>query len=183
MTNVTEFWRDNRDTFGGGGERWTNNQVTSYYCFVCFLSVTCGMLCSRPTENFFIGVITAVSIVAGFTFNALMFFVDHRFTVQSDKDSLEQASKQRKIDRLAKSSFTILYYFSVSSIGVVICCTIALLMPSLSSRIPDGISKWFWVTEGLGRTILFVVMFEAGVTFLRVLRRLRYLFIQVRAVQ
>lgn len=182
MKGIIAAWSDNRSTFGAGND-WPWQRVACYYGFLVATAAALGLVSGTPSDNFFIGTLTALSIIAGFTFNALMFFVDHRFTVQSDPFSLEQSSLQDKLDRLATSSFMVLYYFALVSLIVIIMCIIALVAPSVSGGVPAAVGKHFWFTELVGRFLFFVALIEAMVTFFRVLRRLRYLFGKVREVR
>ena len=180
MRLIYQTWADNRHTFGGGGDRWSTAKVGAYYITLSSLSILISLVSTRPSNDFFDATLTAISIIAGFTFNAVIFFVDHKFVVQKDTYSLEQASRQQKIDRLAENTFSIIYYFNVVSIFVCVMCIIALVMPSISAEAPHMLARHFGATEAVGRSTFFAGLVEAMVTFLRALRRLRYLFKKIR---
>lgn len=171
---------ENIRTFGGGGKVWSKSEVIGLYLAIVTLGVIAAYLTQRPSDDALNAILTAVSIIAGFTFSTLIFLVDHKFVVQSDPDSLEQESFQRKIDRLADSSFNILFYFNVVALLVVASCICGLLLPSASGSFPATISRWFFLTEFIGRLVFFCLLIETGVTFTRLLRRLRFLFSKAR---
>jgi uncharacterized membrane protein len=182
VTNLLTSWKENRATFGSGVE-WSNQKVAYYYALLLIGSAAISVVSDRPSDEFFNATLTAISIIAGFTFNALIFFVDHKFVVQRDPHSLEQEAAQAKIDRLASGSFSVLYYFTLISFFVIVMCVLALVMPSISENFPQRISKNFYITEVAGRALFFAALAEALVTFFRAIRRLRYLFGKVREAQ
>jgi hypothetical protein len=182
VTNPLISWKENRATFGSGVE-WSNKKVFCYYALLFLGSVGASITSDRPSDEFFNATLTAISIIAGFTFNALIFFVDHKFVVQSNPHSLEQAALQERIDRLANRSFSVLYYFTLISFVVIVMCVLALIIPSMSDNVPQSISQHFHITEAAGRALFFAALTEALVTFFRAIRRLRYLFGKVREAE
>ncbi|MDO6416602.1 hypothetical protein Q4F19_19620 [Sphingomonas sp. BIUV-7] len=176
-------WSENRATFGGGGKAWSDRAVFLYYFSGVAICCALGVISGRPSEDLLSGLLSAVSIIAGFSFSALMFFVDHEFSVVKEIDSLEQASKQKRIDKLADSVFRMLYYFTIVALALISSCVVALLMPALSSSAPLSVARYFWAPEFFGRSLLYFLMLETATTFLRILRRLRYLFGKVRELQ
>lgn len=182
MISPLSIWQENRATFGGGGRDWSNRQVLIYYIIVAVSASVIALITSRPSDNLFNAVLTAVSIIAGFTFNALLFLADGKFKVVNDPSIMEQQARQNKVNRLAKSSFSVIYYFNIISILVVISSVIALLGPSLGEKIPKSYNSVLHITELLGRAIFFAVLMETGVTFYRALRRLKYLFDKIRTI-
>lgn len=183
MIDAIGFWKENRRTFGARERPWDNRQVVLYYALVTSISFILAIISGKISTDLLNSLMTAVSILVGFSFNALIFFVDHRFSIVSDSASLEQQSRQIKIDRLANASFSILYYFNFVAFVLVACCVLALAMPSLVEKAPLWVSRWFYITEAIGRAILFTLVAESVVTFLRVIRRLRFLFGKVREAQ
>lgn len=180
MIGLLSAWHDNRRTFGGGESPWGKTPVWRFYLGLMLSSLSLAVASKTLSADALNAILTAISIIAGFTFSTLIFLVDHKFDVRVEKDSLEQESLQKKLDRLADSSFSILYYFNVIAAFLVFGCILGLLMPSLSARSPVWLSQFFWVTEVAGRFVLFGLLLEAFITFARALRRLKYLFVKVR---
>jgi hypothetical protein len=177
---IATAWTHNRQTFGSGAQAWSGRDVALYYIALCILSGAAAALATPFSADMLIGILTAIAIFAGFTFAILIFFVDHRFKIISDETSLKQQSLQEKIDRLTSASFNVIFYFGILTSIIAADCVGIFVLRDICDGATTGISRFFPLTDALGRAFLFALLCETSVTFYRLMRRLRYLFQKVR---
>lgn len=180
MTILKKAFTDNLATFGANKVTWQKRHFAMYYFGVLALSVASSFWIKSLNGELVTAVITAVSIFAGFAFAILLLFVDHKFSVRTDPDSIEQEALQEKLDRLADDTFSILYYFIVVS-GILICLGVSyfflLRITSNSTIFNVSLSA----TNQAGTALFAGFCIEIAVSFARLLRRLHFLFGKVRA--
>ena len=178
-------WKDNKETLGD--ERHPSTSVAfKTYAIMLAIAFTLAFSAGEPSTDTLSGVLTAFAIVAGFTFSALLFFVDHRFVVTVDKDSREQQALQTKIDSLSDQLFININYFNLVCVALVVCSVLALIRPPLVFFLGRDLSSNDQIAYSLGlvfATAFYALVSEAVFTFLRLLSRLRYLFDKVRTAQ
>jgi len=170
----------------GGGSHLSTREALKSYAGMLLVSIVLALSAGEPSSDTLSVVLTAFAIVAGFTFSALLFFVDHRFLVRVDGDSREQKVLQSKIDDLSDQLFININYFNLVCVALIVSCVIALIRPPLEFFVGrnwasignvESLSTFFFGTA------FYVLISEAVFTFLRLLSRLRYLFDKVRTSQ
>jgi hypothetical protein len=178
ITSLFDAWRANRKTIGGK-QPASRSKIILMYSIEGMVALILYIFTPSPSSDFLVGSITAFAILAGFSFSSLLFFVDHDFSVVVDQNSREQAALQKNITALGDQLFANIHYFNLCSLVAIAACLIGLSAPVAGSLFDAH--PWVpIITEGLGRWILFLISFEAFISFFRILKRIRYLFGKVR---
>ena len=180
---LLDAWSRSRSHLGGGAILWQAPQVAYLYVSISGLALCSAAFVGVLSTELIDGVLSAISILAGFSFATLIFFVDHTFNIVQDAASREQQVEQRKVDRLTRATFDIIYYFVAISIILIGVCLSYLVGLGISDRKWALVAQITPVTNFLGVFLFFVLCLEASITFFRMIRRLRYLFLKVRGVQ
>lgn len=165
------------------------------YVLILLSALALVSLFHGRTDNFYIGIITAQSILVGFAFNVMIFITANPIILSRAGDSIERRNKIDKLNTLAKEVFFNLAYFNITAIGCVILSLLLLLVPALSEDIVRDATEGSLSVIGLDPlslaaliediyvVVLLVTLFglyyllvDSLATFLRVVQRASFYF-------
>ena len=190
MPELISIYRRNAETFYNYRTGDKHSQVLKNITIIIIAAIGSVVFGVR-SDNVYLGVITAQSILAGFSFN-LMFTLSSNDIANYDKTgNIEQAGKAERLNKLSKESFYNITYFNVVAIASVVFSLLLLLGGSVAgpwlhklcnvSRMNCDEAKHVWDTLGswMKDVVLFlayVTILESIMTFVRTVQRVSYLF-------
>lgn len=160
------------------------------YTLILILSILLSEVFPQRSDNIYLGIITAQSVLAGFSFNVMIYLASSKKLQAGSNSSIEKKAKIDKINRLSEELFYNVSYFNLTAVATVIVAIALLLAPSfwdgwnligihfpMINRIT--VNFWVWADPMLTRFVIFLLFsftIESFITFIRTVQRSSYYF-------
>lgn len=157
------------------------------------MAATSSVVFGVRSDNLYLGIITAQSILAGFSFNVMFYLSSNEVTNYDKTGIIEHQAKVDRLNRLSKEAFYNIAYFNIVAIASVVLSLTLLLGGSVAGvwlhETCNSVmaianchkAKHLWNTVGKLATYLlmfiaYVTILESIITFVRTVQRVSYLF-------
>jgi hypothetical protein len=201
MNNLRKIYQENRKTYRGyrSGEL---QPVAKRNLYLAVFAILCAMLFHAPEPSLIRVVITVLGILSGFSFSILFFIANNANPlVVTEGTTLEHRNKIRRSRTLTDEIFFNVSYFIMITVMTIILSVI--LMLPVENFLKAAQQVWIWVTDlipdiqewqgWLQSSITFlrfllqfafwIFLIEAVLTFLRILKRIGFLFSERLEIQ
>ncbi|WP_108810635.1 hypothetical protein [Sphingorhabdus sp. Alg231-15] len=184
MLNLIDLYKKNRETYYNFA---TQKELAVWPRYLTLFSIVAviSVFTDYPSEGLIGTIVSALSILAGFSFGVQFVIVDRSFIGEARLGSIEDHLTRKKVQKLASEIFdNIAYFNAVCIFGIIVACCLflELSLGLIETMIPaEVVSKYFFAAGIIGKFILFSIVSEAFLTFFRLLERINYLFQKVRA--
>jgi len=190
MISIFQIIKRNSDTYYDYRDN-ARTSTFSRYVIIAISSFLIGILFHNRNENLYIGIITAQSILVGFSFN-IIFILSNNGLIKSSADySIEKSNKIDKLNIISKEIFYNISYYNLIAILSVISCIIMLYFSEFSGTILYLVNKDLLRTFNSNKpdirflsdcvnifaeSILNFLLIDCALTFVRCVKRVNYLF-------
>jgi hypothetical protein len=189
MPNIVHLYRLNASTFYNFRTKKRHSLFWRYLALT-LISLLAALTYGERSDNVYIGIITAQSILVGFGFNVLFYLSSNEVVNYDETFSIEDASRVRRLRTVSEEVFYNIGYFNIVALASVVLCLIVLVSQSYAPLMSEAISKalgttqkrvelWGVFEKTLLRLVLFLVYFcvaESLLTFVRTVQRVSFLF-------
>ena len=182
MSSVVDILRRNRATY----YRYDTGalvRVWPRYTLIVIIAFAAAVTMA-PLTDFMPAIISALAILAGFSFSVLFFLVTNRIDVVRTAASIEQNLRQDKLEKLAAEIFDNISYFNLLALLGVTAALLNLLTLStgfLGQSAPvANYRDWLSVAQQMGEGVVIALAIESLLTFYRTTQRVVYFFGQIR---
>lgn len=161
------------------------------YTAILATSAALSLVFGKFHDELYGGLISVQSILVGFAFNVLFYLSSNPITLPAHRESLEAASKSKKLRKLADEIFYNISYFNLVAIFSIALSCLALLVNAYSldsptiilGEMPEKLEKVTHIVKKvapiLGQVLVWMTFASAGeslLTFVRIIKRMTYLF-------
>lgn len=189
MLSIIEIFKGNYSTFYNY-RTGKNTSVIPNYCRVVLISVLLSIAFGKPHDDLYTGLISVQSIIVGFAFNVLFYLSSNPIVVPNASDSLEDEAKVEKLRKLGNEVFYNISYFNLVAIfSIILSCCVLMInayalaqFPSFVLSLPriNEIQNLVETYKPFALRLLICVTFcftiESFFTFIRIVKRMTYLF-------
>lgn len=193
MSKTTSLFVKNAKTFYNYRTGAVHSLRSRYVAFV-LIALLLSIVFGSRSDNLYLGVITAQSILAGFGFNVMISLAFNRNIRVAPNVSIERADKIKTVNRLARELFYNVAYFNAIALGSIVISVLLLLVPAfwsgwplairtmLSQVLPNDTNVIWWLKQvgGSIRRIaifaLYLFVIESFATFVRAVQRASHYF-------
>jgi hypothetical protein len=158
--------------------------LAARYLAMGLIAIAGATIFPMRSDNVYLGLITAQSILVGFSFNVMIFLVSNHTIEPRRPDVREERIKAERLNGLSKDIFYNLSYFNLIGMLSVALSLGILLVGSMTQTeclsekllyLCSKIASLAWLRVGV-LALLYFVTLESLLSFARLVRRVTYYF-------